>query len=413
MKATTLHRLLGSRPDSRRFVHNSQNPLHVDLLVVDEASMIDLEMMASLLDALPPGASLVLLGDKDQLASVEAGSVLGDICGHAEQAGYSPATLERIEKNTGYRLDAFAGNGTELDQHVVVLRRSHRFGRDSGIGELARAVNAGDPEGVAAVWNRCYGDIARLNVKTLDDGNFSRLVLDGNPGAFDHAGPAAGPVGYRAYLECVGAGPPQDPVAADDWLRDVLKTFGRFQLIAAVRKGRWGVEGLNEKTAEILFREGLIRETEGWYPGRPVMVTRNDYGLGLMNGDVGIVLPVADDRGSGRKPLRAVFPMADGGLKKILPSRLGEVETVYAMTVHKSQGSEFEHTAMVLPEVTGPVLTRELVYTGITRAQSWFTLVSPAMGILELAVQRRTHRASGLGELLAEQLRIDNGKPLL
>jgi len=413
MKATTLHRLLRNRPDSRRFVHNSQNPLHVDLVVVDEASMIDLEMMASLLDALPPSARLVLLGDKDQLASVEAGSVLGDICGHAEQAGYLPATLARIEKNTGYHLQAFAGNGIELDQHVVVLRRSHRFGKESGIGELAGTVNAGDIEKVAGIWNRGFGDIAHMNVKTLDDESFSRLVLDGNPSAFDRAGSTAGSFGYRSYLEYVKAGPPQDPGAEDDWLWDVLKTFGHFQLVAAVRKGRWGVEGLNEKTAAILFRAGLIRATEGWYPGRPVMVTRNDYGLGLMNGDVGIVLPVTDDRGAGQKHLMAVFPMADGGLKKVLPSRLGEVETVYAMTVHKSQGSEFEHTAMVLPDVMNPVLTRELVYTGITRARNWFTLVSPAMGILEQAVQRRTHRASGLGELLTVQLHIDKEYPLL
>ncbi|MCX5882673.1 MAG: exodeoxyribonuclease V subunit alpha [Deltaproteobacteria bacterium] len=413
MKATTLHRLLGSRPDSRRFAYNSQNPLHVDLLVVDEASMIDLEMMAALLVALPPRARLVLLGDKDQLASVEAGSVLGDICSHAEQAGYLPASLAWIEKNTGYCLKAFAGNGTELDQHVVVLRRSHRFGKDSGIGELARAVNAGDPERVAAIWSQGFGDIVHLNLKTLDDENFARLVLDGNPGAFVRVGFSEVPVGYRVYLECMHAGPPEDPGAEDDWLRAVLNAFGSFQILAAVRKGRWGVEGLNEKSAEILCREGLTDTTEGWYPGRPVMITRNDYSLGLMNGDVGIVLPVADDRGSGQKVLKVVFPMADGALKKVLPSRLGDVETVYAMTVHKSQGSEFAHTAMVLPDAMNPILTRELIYTGVTRARNWFTLVSPDMDLLEQAVLRRTHRASGLGELLAEQLHIDKGYPLL
>jgi exodeoxyribonuclease V alpha subunit len=413
MKATTLHRLLGSRPDSRRFVHNSQNPLHVDLLVVDEASMIDLEMMAVLLGALPPRARLVLLGDKDQLASVEAGSVLGDICGHGEQAGYLPATLTWIEKNTGYRLEAFAGNGTELDQHVVILRKSHRFGKNSGIGELARAVNSGDPERVAAVWSQGFKDIVQLNVKSFDDESFARLVLDGNPGAFSRGGSLVAPAGYRQYLECMKAGPPPDPGAEENWLRSVLNAFSRFQLIAAVRMGRWGVEGLNEKTAEILFRAGLIRATEGWYPGRPVLVTRNDYSLGLMNGDVGIVLPVTDDRGAEKRGLRAVFPMVDGALKKVLPSRLSDVVTVYAMTVHKSQGSEFEHTAMVLPDVMKPVLTRELIYTGITRARNWFTLVSPGTDILEQAVQRRTHRASGLGELLTEQLHIDKEYPLL
>lgn len=414
IKASTLHRLLGSRPDSRLFVHNSQNPLHVDLLIVDEASMIDLEMMAALLGALPPRARLVLLGDKDQLASVEAGSVLGDICSNAEQADYLPATLAWLEKNTGYCLKGFAGNvepascrlGAELDQHVVVLRRSHRFGKDSGIGELARAVNAGDTEKVAAIWSKGFGDIAQLNVQSLDDENFARLVLNGNPGAFARTGSSNAPAGYRAYLECVKAGPPEYPGTPptleleDDWLRAVLNAFGRFQLLAAVRRGRWGVEGLNEKTAKILFRAGLTRATDGWYPGRPVLVTRNDYSLELMNGDVGIVLPVTDDRSTGQKVLRVVFPMAGGALKRVLPSRLSDIETVYAMTVHKSQGSEFEHTAMVLPDTMNPVLTRELVYTGITRARDWFTLVSPRMNLLEQAVLRRTHRASGLGELL-------------
>lgn len=413
MKATTLHRLLGSRRESRRFVHNAQNPLHVDFLVVDEASMIDLEMMAALLGALPPMARLILLGDKDQLASVEAGSVLGDICCHVEQGGYLPETLAWLKKNTGYDLKDFAGNGSALDQHIVVLRKSHRFGKNSGIGELARAVNAGDPEKIASVWSRGFRDIAHLNVQNLDHESFARLVLDGNPAAFDHAGSSGAPVGYRAYLECVNAGPPEDPGAEDDWLRAVLNAFARFQLLAAVRKGRWGVEGLNEKTTEILYREGLIRTTENWYPGRPVMVTRNDYSLGLMNGDVGIVLSVNDDRSPGKNALRAVFPLADGALKKVLPSRLVDVETVYAMTVHKSQGSEFEHTAMVLPEAMNPVLTRELIYTGITRARNWLTLVSPSLDLLELAVLRRTHRASGLGELLNGQLRIDKGYPLL
>ena len=428
IKATTLHRLLGSRPDSRLFVHNSQNPLHVDLLIVDEASMIDLEMMAAVLGALPPKARLVLLGDKDQLASVEAGSVLGDICSNAEQADYLPATLAWLEKNTGYCLKSFAGKvlpftvhrsrstvndkrlfprlGSELDQHVVVLRRSHRFGKDSGIGELARAVNAGDTEKLAALWSKGFGDITQLNIQSLDDENFARLVLDGNPGAFARTGSSNAPAGYRAYLECVKAGPPEyhgtlpTLELEDDWLRAVLNAFGRFQLLAAVRKGRWGVEGLNEKTAKILFRAGLTRATDGWYPGRPVLVTRNDYSLELMNGDVGIVLPVADDRGAGQKVLRVVFPMAGGALKRVLPSRLSDIETVYAMTVHKSQGSEFEHTAMVLPDTMNPVLTRELVYTGITRARDWFTLVSPRVDLLEQAVLRRTHRASGLGELL-------------
>jgi len=180
----------------------------------------------------------------------------------------------------------------------------------------------------------------------------------------------------------------------------VIEAFGAFQLLSPLRKGPWGVHGLNEKTADILFREALISAGEGWYPGRPVMITRNDYNLGLMNGDTGIVLPVNDDNSHNRSTLKAVFPMADGSLKKVMPSRLSHVETAYALTVHKSQGSEFDHTALVLPDRMTPVLTRELLYTAITRSRVWFTLVSPRHELLGEAVSRRTYRASGLGKLL-------------
>ncbi len=395
-EAGTLHRLLGSRPDSRRFTHHEHNPLHVDLLVVDEASMIDLEIMASLLAALPVQARLILLGDKDQLASVEAGSVLGDLCRNADQPTYSPETVAWIQQHTGYRVPAGPPSSTALDQHIVVLRKSHRFGAQSGIGHLAHAVNTGDTGQVAAAWDRGFADIARLALQTVDDEAFARLVLDGAvaPGLVSDAiGDRR--IGYRGYLELVAAGPRADQ-SEEQWLQLVLDAFGRFQLLAAVRKGDWGVDRLNRKTAEVLHGSGLISRTEGWYAGRPVLVTRNDYSLGLMNGDIGIVLAVRGPDDPGRKDLRVVFPMADGTLKKVLPSRLNPVETVYAMTVHKSQGSEFEHAVLVLPDSMSPVLTRELVYTGITRARRWFTLVSPRADMLPEAVHRRTHRASGL-----------------
>jgi exodeoxyribonuclease V alpha subunit len=388
---TTLHRLLGSRPDTRHFFHDAKNPLHVDLLVVDEASMIDLEMMAAVLSALPAEARLILIGDKDQLASVEAGSVLGDLCRNAGGEVYQPATIEWINTHTGYELEKFAGAGTDLDQHITVLRKSYRFGKDSGIGTLARAVNSGDAGRVTAVWDQDFSDIARLAISSTDDHRFARLVLDGAPSKNVR-------VGYRTYLQCVQAGPGEYK-SDDAWFQAVLKAFGRFQLLSPLRKGPWGVEGLNQKTAQILFKAGLIRRQEGWYIGRPVLITRNDYTLGLMNGDIGIALPVKADSPSNDKTLRVVFPMADGSLKKVLPSRLNDVETVYAMTVHKSQGSEFEHAVMVLPEDMKPVLTRELAYTGITRARRCFTLAGPKLELLSESVQKRTHRASGLGDL--------------
>lgn len=390
-EAATLHRLLGGRPNTRHFAHHRRNPLHLDLLVVDEASMIDLEMMAALLEALPAQARLVLLGDKDQLASVEAGAVLGELCANADTPAYLPETVEWVQRATGYDLQPFAGAGSRLDQQVVVLRKSHRFGGRSGIGNLARAVNTGDPARVRAVWAQGFADIRRSAATHPEDRVFGRLVADPDTGE---------PAGYRTYLEVAARGP-ASTFSEEDWFRQVMEAFGRFRLLAAVRRGDWGVEGLNRAAARHLARAGLIAAEQGWYPGRPVMVTRNDYGLGLMNGDIGIALPVADGAaGGGGKTLRVVFPLPGGGFKKVLPSRLNDAETAYAMTVHKSQGSEFDHTVLVLPDMSSPVLTRELVYTGITRARRWCTLLCPDAALLDEAVGRSAHRASGLREML-------------
>jgi len=395
-EVTTLHRLLGSRPDTRQFTHHLHNPLHVDLLVVDEASMMDLEIMTALLNALPDNARLVLLGDKDQLSSVEAGAVLGDICQSGDQPRYTRETTTWIQKHTGYDLRRFEGDGTPLDQHITLLRKNHRFGETSGIGALSRAVNNGDPEQVEDIWNEDYEDICRLSINSLEDEDFAHLILDGrchsaipNPQSKN---------GYRAYLERIKSGPEKLP--EDAWLRAVIDDFGAFQLLSPLRNASWGVKGLNELTTEILFRRHLISARDGWYAGRPVMITRNDYTIGLMNGDTGIVLPVYDEKSHNRTILKAVFSMPDGSLKKVPPSRLNHVETVYAMTVHKSQGSEFQHTALVLPDHITPVLTRELVYTAITRSRAWFTLVGANHEVLGKAIKRRTYRASGLGRLL-------------
>lgn len=391
---STLHRLLGGRPGTRHFIHHADNPLHVDLMVLDEASMIDLEMMASLLVALPPEARLILLGDKDQLASVEAGSVLGDLCRNADENVYQKDTIDTLERRTGYNLKSYLGPGRPLDQHICLLRKSHRFGEHSGIGALAKAVNTGDPNAVSAVWARGFEDIKRLHLTQHNREALTKLVLgDGEKG------PTGGAAGYREYLECLNAGPGQN-ISQEKWLQTVLQAFGRFQLLAVLRKGSFGVEGLNMKVADILWQAKLIPATRGWYPGRPVMITRNDYSLGLMNGDVGITLPVPDERNPENKVLRVAFPMPDGQIKLGLPSRLSDTETVFAMTVHKSQGSEFDHTALILPDSMNAILTRELVYTGVTRARSCFTLVGPRLELFEHAVQKRIHRASGLAELL-------------
>ncbi|HEY7775473.1 MAG TPA: exodeoxyribonuclease V subunit alpha, partial [Kineobactrum sp.] len=396
---STLHRLLGSRMDSRHFRHHAGNPLPLDVLVVDEASMIDLEMMASLLAALPRAARLILLGDKDQLSSVEAGAVLGDLCRHAEAGHYTEATVAWLESVSGQSLAAaglrpgVAGQHA-LAQQTVMLRRSHRFGANSGIGELARAVNRCDVARAASLLGAGeFADIAWRRVSSTSDPALAALVLgrDNTPG-------------YGLYLRQLQAQRPASATPGDivweAWARTVLATFDQFQLLCAVRRGDWGVEAVNVRVAALLQGEGLLPAAQGWYEGRPVMVTRNNYSLGLMNGDVGITLqvPVVARSGSSQAQLRVAFPRNDGlgGIRFVLPSQLTDAETVFAMTVHKSQGSEFSHVALVLPERRSPVLTKELVYTGITRASQRFTLVTTRAEVFEQAVATPVRRISGL-----------------
>ncbi|NVZ58719.1 exodeoxyribonuclease V subunit alpha [Pseudomonas edaphica] len=398
-QVTTVHRLLGSRPGTRHFRHHLGNPLPLDVLVVDEASMIDLEMMANLLDALPPHARLVLLGDKDQLASVEAGAVLGDLCRDAEAGWYSPDTRQWLQAVSGEDLSA-SGLLEDLDgshplaQQVVMLRYSRRFGEGSGIGQLARWVNQQNAEEARKLLSaRSHNDLFCLSLKGEHDHALERLVLDGQG---DEA------QGYRYYLNLLhSARPaldtPREDAAWTHWAQQLLQAFDAFQLLCAVRKGPWGVEGLNQRITAALRKVRLIEGDDQWYEGRPVLMTRNDYGLGLMNGDIGIALKLPESDG-GPQVLRVAFPRNDGqgGVRFVLPSRLNDVETVYAMTVHKSQGSEFTHTALILPDALNPVLTKELIYTGITRAKRWFSLIEPRGGVFEEAVRRKVKRLSGL-----------------
>ncbi|HJW25867.1 MAG TPA: exodeoxyribonuclease V subunit alpha [Rhodocyclaceae bacterium] len=410
-EVSTLHRLLGSRPGSRHFVHDRDNPLPLDVLVVDEASMIDLEMMASLLEALPDRTRLVLLGDKDQLASVEAGAVLGDLCHEADFGHYTAATLDWIETHAGHRLADPALRPGDAERHAlaqqtVMLRHSRRFGADSGIGRLARAINEGDAEACRLLFTGDASDLAVLLLDGESGPALERLALHGH-----RDGRRAG---YGHYLGILRdsrpqAGPdasPADP-AWNDWAVRVLEAFGSFQVLAALRSGPWGVEGLNTRIARALQGAGLVDGHEGWYEGRPVLVTRNDYGLGVMNGDIGIALRVPVLHGLGgahtvRRELRVAFIHPDDSRRArfLHPSRLTAVETAFAMTVHKSQGSEFDHAALVLPDRLNPILTRELVYTAVTRARGAFTLVEHRPDVLDGAVRQKVVRESGLIDLM-------------
>jgi exodeoxyribonuclease V alpha subunit len=396
----TLHRLLGTRRDTRQFRHHAGHPLALDVLVIDEASMVDLEMMAATLQALPAHARLILLGDKDQLASVEAGSVLGELCHRATDGHYLPALADWVQTITGQSIpDALIDpQGQRLDQHIVMLRHSHRFDKSSGIGLLAAAVNAGDVQAMDAIWAQAHADLLQLHLDSVEDSRLDDLVL----GPLNEA---SGPQGLGQYMHFIRQHRPEldaEQARWDAWALRVLAAHGRFQLLCALRNGPWGVKGLNARIEMLLKRHQLITPDGPWYVGRPVLVTRNDYALDLMNGDIGIALPypVRDkDTGELDWTLRVAFPThaPDAPVRWVLPSRLSSVETVYALTVHKSQGSEFEHVALLLPPEHNPVLTRELIYTGITRGKSWFSLITTGHPrLLQEASLRTVQRAGGL-----------------
>lgn len=371
---STLHRLLGSRPGKRSFRHDSSNPLTADVVIVDEASMVDAEMMAALLSAVKPSARLVLLGDKDQLASVEAGSVLADLCEGANEGGYNATTLAYLSQFTTVNMNKFAATdanaATDYNQATVMLRRSYRFGADSGIGELSRAVNAGqtDLKPVFAAFN----DIHWLETDPASPAVRSLVVN-----------------GYRALFELIQRGPEKGN--SDEWAKQVLKQQRAFQVLCAMRKGEAGVNTMNERITQWLRAAGLISIERQWYAGRAVMIEQNNYTLNLMNGDVGMALWHPET-----EQLRVVFEAADGSLRWVLPARLSQTSTVYAMTIHKSQGSEFAHTVMVLPNNMQPLLTRELLYTAITRASEQFTMVAEQASVVAQACEQRVQRSSGL-----------------
>lgn len=374
-QASTLHKLLGVRG---RVNEAPPTPLAADVVVVDEASMIDLEMMARLLAAVPMSARLILLGDKDQLASVEAGAVMGQLCADAHHLRYDPATLAWLHEVTGHELPAMNSSGPALAQQTVMLRHSRRFAGGSGIGRWARAVNQGRPADPGDTtpsvrdlwaqtppWPNTTADVTQLTPATLQDAQWQAMVR----------------TGWAPWLQGVLA---LEGDCSDAQALQALADFGRFQVLCAVREGPWGVLEANKRIARCM---GLPEA--GWYAGRPVMVTRNDYGLRLMNGDVGLCLPRAQG-------LRVAFPDGQGGIKWVQPSRLDAVDDVFAMTVHKSQGSEFDAVCLVLPDKPSPVLTSELIYTGITRAKTTLHLVVPQPHVLVQASALRVQRSGGL-----------------
>lgn len=376
-QAQTIHRLLGVIPQSNKYRHNSHNPLHLDLLIVDEASMVDLALMAKLVEAMPEHGRLILLGDKDQLTSVDTGNVLADICQDlvlGVQPFYSEARVLQLNKlcHQGQHTALQAKQSDYvLADNIAFLQHSHRFDEKSGIGQLAKAVNSNDKQLLQEIKAFGYPELAFYDLTNEYKAMIIRCAE-----------------AYSQYLALIkqGASP-----------QEVHDAFLQYQLLAAVREGNYGVNKLNSEIEAQLARMGLISPSHRHYVGMPLMISQNDYQLKLFNGDIGIIMP--DDDGH----LKAVFMSEGGSTRSFYPARLPAHEKVYAMTIHKSQGSEFLHTVMILPPMQQAKIgvNRQLVYTGITRAKKRFDLIAQPQ-VLQLAMNKMLTRSSGLYQRLQQ-----------
>ena len=393
-ESSTIHRLLGGVPNGT-FRFDAANQLPIDVLIVDEASMLDLALAVHLIEAVPPGARIILLGDKDQLAAVESGAVFSELTASpsfsasriatlSRLAGIDPAALASAPAVTASTPEAPASTlaAPRLQDSVIWLRRNYRFAAGSAIALLATAINEGRADRVLALLRGS----ADPSLVWIDDG---RAPTESLRAALE---------GFATYREAVRSTAADDrEVGADAGAvahpRAIAAAFARFRTLCAVRDGPWGVDALNRqigahfrRTVQHPLDPGLRSE---WYPGRPVMVLRNDAVLKLFNGDIGIVL--TDAAGA----LQVYFPDDAGGFRSVAPVRLPEHETAFAMTVHKSQGSEFDDVLLMLPAGMNRVLARELLYTAVTRARVRLTIVANAAVILG-TVNTPTRRMSGL-----------------
>jgi len=365
-KVQTIHRALGSTQQAaRRFRHNADNPLAADIVVVDEASMIDLGLMRSLLDALPPQARLILVGDPDQLTSVEAGCVLRHICDNKHLNRFSSAlsTTLRALLNTIPEglLESDEGEACELSDCIVQLQGGRRFEADSGIAQLAQAIKGGDPDRARAILSQGETNVSLTSSEQLDE-----LISKG----------------FAAFSQ--EASPQQ-----------TLANLGQFRILCAHRAGPAGVYTLNRRAENTLKQTNSLQPGWGHYHLRPILITTNDYNLQIFNGTTGLVTKHRGDLHHS-----ALFPGANGAQARSIPTNLlPEHETAFAITIHKSQGSEFDEVVIVLPGTDSPLLSRDLLYTAVTRARRRVTLVGE-FASLKAAILRPVNRFSGLRHLL-------------
>jgi exodeoxyribonuclease V alpha subunit len=380
LQPATLHRLLGWNAGNPYFKHNAENPLPHDLIIIDESSMIDVAMFAKLLAAVGKGSRIILLGDKDQLASVEAGSLFGDLC-------KAPAALNVFSETMRHFMNDFikdpsqqitpeysAGNSRHtLFQHIVELRYSHRFKDDQAIGKISKAV--------------IQNDVPALQ-SFLEHNLFKEVQIDASydSGVFDTF--------IEGYVAICESEQPWEETS----IKKALNHLNTLRILCAVKEGEQGVNRLNSRVEAYLVNKKCIQMDTEFYEHRPIMVTKNNYALGLYNGDIGIL------RKDANGIMRAWFieNAADGTiqLKSVLPGFITRMQTVFAMTIHKSQGSEFEKALVILPQSgRQDLLTRELLYTGITRAKEKVIIQSSKETFME-AAKAFVERGSGVTDRL-------------
>lgn len=395
-EASTVHRLLGVQPGSGRFVHHAGHLLSIDALVVDEASMLDLALATRLLEAVPPDARIVLLGDKDQLSAVESGSVFADLSADPSLTSPTRQALAVVAALPPERLDLpTATRPGVLHDTAVWFRRNFRFAADSGIGRLASSIRAADAAGARAALEGATAAGPQAQLRWIEDADAA--PSRGSASAIE--------AGYAAYVQAIERDPSD--------IGGLFDAFGRFRVLCAVREGRRGAAAINARVGAFIRRRppsaqashpvpAAAEGPSAWFTGRAVMVLRNDYLLKLYNGDIGIALPDAEGR------LSVVFPDAAGGWRRVPTLRLPEHDDAWAMTVHKSQGSEFDEVLVMLPSQPGRVLTRELLYTAVTRARRRVVLAASAQ-VIDAAIRTATDRRSGLLDRVREAMDAGRG----
>jgi exodeoxyribonuclease V alpha subunit len=368
---STLHRLLGYRPQDDSFQYNASNPLEHDVVIVDEASMVPLLLMDTLFEAVRPDARIVLLGDHDQLASVEAGSVLADLvaASGALDHAHGPALAAAYATLSGATLTTSTGR-PPLRDAVARLVRSHRFDDTTGIGALARAIRDGDAAGAVAVLEWSDESVVR-GAESAQSEDWIESLAEPASGLFSASSPGA-----------------------------ALEALSRVRVLCATNVGPAGTDALTPRIEQMLRKLGHD-VTGRYYRGRPLLITRNDYALGLFNGDIGVVWDELDEDGTTVQRAFIANPGLGDAAKGFPLPQLPEAVTAWAMTVHKSQGSEFDTVIVVLPDSDARTLTRELLYTAVTRAKSRVIIVGPDEA-LRLAIGRTARRGSGLAARLSD-----------